>query len=345
MPIETVEKNIKELIDTSASAPSFANGASVQIEYDASSVGNPNWKPLDFKPNTVESLIMHSFGKNGTENIRFSYSGDGQAVRDGELILTVVLTDNRKASAIDVAEAVEVVYNDFTAESLMNALTEGHIGIHDAETGEPIQDAKLSFAPDPTKLNAGTHDVTVKFDGNAEYNGATFQVSVTIAKADVTISMDNATKKPNSGATTGSLISVSDENVGYVSFVVAADALEGNASVYVDMSNIVHMDDSVKDIIDSVLGTQKTFTISEFRDLVNKIQELCNTLNIDLDLTYLKQVADFLASMESVEGIGDLQLIVSTDGNIRTENVGVYIVGAMTTNPNYNVAVDVGSVI
>lgn len=335
-------------IDSENSAPIFPDKTDMLIEYNAANINAdtaPQWKSIDFVPGTLEQLAVHQFGHKDTmEKIRITYTGDGEKYGAGVATFIVSLVDDRKeTAAIDSADSVTVTYGEFTKESVLNAFLDGKMGVFDSETGAAIDGAAVVLTTDPAKLFAGEHNLTLKFVGNAEYKECSKTVKLVVKQAPVDLTVSSQTLSPNSGKTLKDVVSISNSKVNYVSAAIALDAVEGTAIAYVDISGFLDANPTLKSIVDSVLGdvSSKELTLEEFTNLV----QLMNGIDSAVDTTYLNKFVDLLKQVQELDGVGDVKLNVTIKGDIKFNNSGLYLIGAMVTDVNYVMDMDMGYVV
>jgi hypothetical protein len=341
MEISAIKNAIYVRIDQAKSAPLFANIDDLVFEYNTANFGDDNWKALDYIPEGTDIITKHAFGLTDTETIRISYKGDGKQFVNGAFVFKATLVDARNANvAIDVNEAVAFVYDDFTNEDILNALLNGRNGVYDTETGEAIDGAVVEVPFDLSALPVGEHEITVKFAGNAVYAECAKTVIVTVlaAPADVTVTSQHI--KPGQEVTMETMVAVDPAKAGHITFVMGLDAVDEETVMQIDISNMLHVHESLKPVLDAILGeaNNKSLTVAQLEELMTKAGEI----DAQLDLTYVKKAIEVLCKIEGLEGVGELKLTLSTDGKIDTSNVGAYIIGSMITDVNYEFDADFG---
>lgn len=345
---DDVKQAIINCIDKENSAPIFPDKTDMLIEYNAANINAdtaPQWKPVDFAPGTLEQLALHKFG-NGrdSEKVRITYTGDGKQYGAGVITFTVSLVDNRKETAvIDAVDSVKVTYGEFTKEYLMALYMDGGKGVYDSDTLEAITDGTVSFAIDPTKLIAGEHEITIKFSGNAFYKETSKTVKLVIEKAPVDLDVTSKTLAPNNGKVLSDVITISNKKANYVAAAIALDAVNGSAVAHVDISGFIADNETLMNFIKSALGdkTSADLTIDEFKTLIG----LMGNVDSSVDTAYLEKFIDLLTQVQELEGVGEVKLNVTITGDISFDNAGIYMIGAMVTDINYTMDMDMGYVV
>lgn len=312
--------------------------------------------------NTVKTIIeesgsvidLHSFGDKAEETVRVltKESNDYQATTSDSRV--VKIEDLRTEVDVDVNENITVVYGSYlTNDELLEKLLEGKLGL--VVNGEQIVEDSthyLALSKDLSKANVGTYTLTVYLENeeDPEYKDVEKkEVTIEVVKADATVTMttNNVIKYENINKvnadflydiTTDVLI---EEEVAHVPFVIGMNT--DNMVATIDMSKLITSNDElIQTLIDSALklaiGNGKTMTLSEFlpwaKDLILNLEKVGLETNLTED--------DFKVLYKTLEEITnevDLEITVTVDGESYVPNrPGVYVVGVLTTDPNYNTA-------
>lgn len=342
--LESVKAQLFALIDQENSAPIFGSAEDLVVEYNASNIRSEfeEWKSLDYAPEGLNQLTHHAFGKLGDyEVIKFKFVGDTERYQAGEVAVEIALHDKRSEKAgIDVKDDVSFVYGTFTTDDLRAALMDGRLGVYDTETGEVIDGAQFNIIGDATQLSAGIHELTLRFDGNTEYKGCSKTINITIEHAESTLTVNSTEVVYGSDVSLQDLISTDPANISNVAFVVGFDAVEQNAVVQVDVTNMIHINETIKPLLDPILEKYngKTLTLAELEKALADIAKI----DTRIDLTALQTISEIMAQISALDNINDVMVTLSTDGKMHATNTGVYIIGAVTADINYTVSYDLG---
>lgn len=343
LPAANTIDAILNLIDVENSAELFQSLDGVTLSYNASNTSlSESWKSLDYVPEGLDQIALHKFGALSTkETVKITYQGNGAQFTDGEMIFELSLVDNRKeTAAIKVNENIEVVYGQFTKDDLMNALLKDQLGVYDSETNIKIEDSDIEFVIDPTILNVGTHELTLMFNGNAEYKACSGKATVIIKQAPVDLLVNSIQTKPSESVNMSDLIYVSNNDAGFATVIMGTDIVNEKTIVKLDLSHFVRSNELLQPVIDAVIGTQnnKTFTCAELKEFLITLQSVDETIQLD----YLNKMIEILEKIESLDGVDPIEIILTTDDAVDTTNAGVYLVGALITDTNYEFDFDFG---
>ena len=250
-----------------------------------------------------------------------------------------------------------MTYGQYTTEELLEKLLEGHKGACDAETGEAIEGAQLSIDTDVKALDVGEYTLTVCFDGNNDYAKSSAEVALTINKAKASVSVDSAAVKyadiKGSEHAIDDQITVDPEDVDYATFAVglqlgANASADAGAVAYVDLPALIDVDaienefikGSVQAALDAFNGSIKLeMSVTEMKDVLtealNSLQKIEDKSGINLNTESISTLVNVLNQIENLEGVGNLTVKLTMDKGIDITDSGVYLVGAVTSDANY----------
>ena len=208
----------------------------------------------------------------------------------------------------------------------------------------------LSFTSDVEGLSASetAHIVEIKFAGNETHKATVVNATVTVNKAPVSIDVDNQIVKW--GEEYNELPVITDPaGVDTIQFVVGIDVSDANVDG--EIKGVVGhiqllLPENLKSVLDTLekyaplLGLDISFAdgaamkLSELKKIIEAIDSIPTSSEYDEYFRILVNMLDTLPTESS-----DLEIIVG--GDLPT-NVGVYIIGAVTADSNYETAANVG---
>lgn len=322
-----------------------------KVEYLEHSVIRKSWKTIG--TDDITPIIGHAFGAKEKETIRFTFNGNDQ-VPAFTAEFTVSLVDNRLPSKIEANDVTFTYSPSVTEEEMAKAIfdaafvkvtsADGTVELN-AVYGESV------FVKD-AKVDAGTHTVTIKFSGTSEYADSSAEVTVVIEKADSYVNVSEANVKYGTEVNASALIDTGAAK--RVELAVGVSLGENasedlNSIVYLNLPMIIDTDDLpefIRPTVDNILSeitSGKEMTISELSgyltrimDIVGGLGELGESLGLNIDSTAISALTSVLENLEKIEGIGDVRLIVSMGEDIVLKDAGMYLVGAVVSDSNYN---------
>ena len=313
-----------------------------------------------FLGSALDSILsnFHAFGENGDgseEEVRITFAGN-ETYPELQNTAKVTISDTRVATEITGNNNVSISYG-FTEEDLYEALD---LAVVAKDTGESIG-KKATFVTDVESLNASdtAQTVKVKYDGDDTYRSSTATFEIIITKAPVELKVDSATVKYadiNGSYNAENLITVTP-NADYISFAVGlglGDNASANAGAiaYVDLPELVDLDsienDWVREKLQEALAsieTGTTMSVSElktalegFLSVAEGLEEFLGFVGINLDLESVNALVSVLEQIEDLEGVGSLTVKLTMDKGLNVSDAGVYLVGAVTSDSNYETA-------
>ena len=288
------------------------------------------------------TLGAHSFGAEGdgsTETIRISYTDDKYTL--AEVVTDVTIHDPRIATQL-IANDCAVAYGYSQAQLI--AASGASV---DVFAGAKIETNDLY-------KHAGTHEVTLYFAGDENYQPCKTTINVTVNKASVSVDYDS--QIVTAGDNYKFAIAVAPQTLPdgtkcdpeLIEFMVGFDAhslvdsnpSEDNNLAIEDIVGLgqaigfiqLRLPQSIREL--PLVGEylQGEFTLSAFTDLINSLSDV---LGIDeSSMEILNQV------VEAITGITDrmdIKVIVKDD-EFHPTNIGVYVAGAVTIDSDYETA-------
>ena len=268
--------------------------------------------------------------------------------RSSECVLA--LSDNRLDVVIKLNEGVAVTYGKYSAAELLASLVEG---VYDAN-GNRIGGAELvSFVTDVNGLPVSDASIIeVKFNGDINYKPTTASINVVINKAPVKVTIDNQIIKWGNDYNKLPVIT-NPQDVDYIQFVAGLDVSD------------VNIDNGIKGIV----GNVQLILPKELQELLVLVDDMVNEstgLNVSfadgasLSLSDLKttitalngvfadtkyeEYFNILVKMLSSLPTDTADIMITLGGELPT-NVGVYLVGAVTADTNYETAFGIGALV
>lgn len=298
---------------------------------------------------------LHNFGTQETETVRVTFNGNEQYATKLQETATVTFVDSRVESQVNLKEGVSVTYGATEAEILEAVF----VSVTSGETVIANPDVTLSIS----SLNAGTQTVTVSFAGNDTYKPSSAQVEVTITKANTTIDVESATVHFGTigdGYNVDNMITVGAADADYVTIAAGIGlgnnaAEDANVVVYVDLPMLVSLDslpegfirETAQKLLDAALKEVNGVEIplgqlsSTLNDLLGSLESLEDMgVDLNMDSTTIDMVMTALSYIETLDGVGNLTIVLSMGQGIAVRDAGAYLVGAVVADANYNPAFD-----
>ena len=289
----------------------------------------------------------HDFGYNPEqavyveEILHVVYENEAMRIEDKSIVIK--LTDDR-ANSIISGSNVEFEYKDYTEESLMKAIAATLTN----ELGQTIEGVVYKVE-NVANRNVGTYTITLKFDGNEEYKPAVATVTLTVVQAPSKIDVPNVNifyGEEYSAAPTVTNKYGQKIDIDTIGFVVGLDVAEldvdgdgikgltGKVQLLLpaDLQNVINLLPGMED--------GATMTLSELVDFLNKNSTTLESFGLTQEMVDMLNSA--LETISKVVEAGDLEI---TLGGSYPTNIGVYLTGAITVDPNYKTAFDVGYII
>ena len=293
----------------------------------------------------IGDAAPHAFGAQDAETVRYTYG-------DLETIVTVTLKDLRKEATIvlnaDVlANGIEVVYNSYTNEELLEKINP----VITDDAGN-VLDVTVSIE-DMEGKSVGEYEAELTFAGNDEFKNCTATVTVIVTKAPVEVEVKSQTVKYGQGYTYEQPISTTPEGVKTIDFVVGLDAHDETNLTYTAQV-VLPIDSNVANWLKSMgVNLSGTMSLSELKNVLGYLVDISDYIaenelleailgDYAIDTTTVTTLVNALEAVLNYLPEGaDLEIQVTTELAL-PENVGLYLIGAVTSDPNYQTAFNVG---
>lgn len=320
------------------------------------------------------ALNLNKF-KAGTWEIRLSWNATKE-YKDGNIVVTVNVEDNRLESALTLKEGISVTYNmdaqemkkalfnsiDFSKSTLpskdelsVNDFTYEYYGTN-VITGNidggikqwaPVEGGKVTLLDYP-QMPAGEQKVRITYKGNSDYRPSTSgETTITVKKAKVKVSV-HSTNIFADEELSKDFITTNPADKFDVYTVYAGATSNVSLGLYLDLpARFTDNDVVIKaldPVVEKVFGKSFTqmmqdgVTVGELRKLFST-QELLDLLEkLHIDTGTFGQI---LKVINKLPGIAD---------NVRVgfgtpNRPGLYAVSAVTDNKNYETGVGIGALL
>ncbi|MBO7218504.1 MAG: hypothetical protein J6V40_00845, partial [Clostridia bacterium] len=304
---------------------------------------------------------LTDFGSQETETIRLVFAGNDK-YNATKLTNTVGAMDLRENATLDLNERVSIAYGSYLDNSaILELLLEGRLGVV-SESGVHAFDYNptLILSSDMVGKAAGEYaEITVTMPANYHYRKATATVTIEITKADISLEMTKSVVNYQL-VLDGTLnkdyvidfnpdIVIEDNDIDHIYFTMGLDLVNGELIARLDLSNMRTAGNAIEQgIMDTLIGSAlkaidpegNGLTLSEFVDFSSTLGSLMGNEGINSDVSSLGSVSDLLQKVD--DAIDIRIMIVFDDSDITPNNHGVYFVGAVTTDANYNMAIAAG---
>ncbi len=344
MNIDKVKESIFNLIDTDNSVPGMT-AENVSIQYKAMSLGilGDSWQNLDYKPQTP---LGHEFGENSTESVKITFDDPDDKYPAVSIEFTLALVDNRINTSVNLKANQSITYfEDITENDIYNLVFDSVTDVNGNEI-EANFGENISITVGSGKINAGTYTVTVNYKGDETYAASSAQVEITVLKANVDVSVNSQIINYSEKDSINPLVSTNPDNVKCILFTAGLDVRDGSSYINLNLPELIDTKDIeneyIRNILNEIYESLKTdVSISE---LSKVLQTILNTLEslqsdyglpINLDAETIQRLITTLESFEQLQGLSDLTVKITIGENIIPENIGAYIIGAVTSDANY----------
>lgn len=220
-------------------------------------------------------------------------------------------------------------------------------------------------------IHAGTHEVTVRFEGDQDSKPSYATVTVEVTKANASVTVTPATYKYSGSAySAASQIVVSPADAEAIHFAVGigfGDSGAGDlgADVYVNLPDLI--DDALMaelkakaegDGLEAIAaklayelalkaeqaledGISNVASIDDLIELIELVERTAETFEgLNIDLTAVTTLKSVLTEIQSAGGLDNLALHVTMgEESVAVSEAGFYLVGAVVSDANYNTSV------
>lgn len=285
----------------------------------------------------LQDYNCHIFGAKGSEQLRVSWE-DNRMKLYGEPVVSIV--DDRKTAKIAATEAT-VYYGDFDEAALMTAIN-AHVT---DEAGNPIAtSAAVTYDGFLPVKNVGEYPITVKFAGDLEYRPAEAVVTLTVAKAPS--NTDVANQIISYGETVAGPVFTNKDgqavDINAFRFVVGLDAsdMDVNGDGVRGLSGKIQLmlPEEYQSILDLIgLGNGKEYTLNELFETLQNNSAMLEGWGLSAEAVNTLRSA--LNAVGNIAESGELKVVI---GGAYPTNIGVYLMGAVTADANYETSFDAG---
>lgn len=278
------------------------------------------------------------------------------------------VVDGRYETTLNLKENQTITYSeDTTSENIFYLVFDSILGA-DNNTVKPVlkntEDSTVMALSNgnvnviitvPDSLNVGMHTAKVEFLGDNNYKPSKAEVDFEVLKASTSLNVNSATIKYSdmNGLYNAEDLIEKNSNAKYVSFAVGFGlgndaSTDASAVAYVDLPKLIDLDkiedENTKKILQSVLdklGGGTTMNVAELKSALKSFlstAELLGVFGINLNLESINSLVSLLEQIEDLEGIGNLTIKLTMDKGLNISDAGVYLVGAVTSDANYETA-------
>ena len=307
---------------------------------------------------------LHAFGSQENETIKLIYAGNNQ-YQAAQLTNTLNAVDMREDVILEVNKDIYVTYGSYTSNAhILEMILDGRKGAVSATTGEQISElnGQLTLSLNIVGLDVDTYQVSLSSPSTYNYRSSSVTINITIEKASLDINvasgivnyelvLDKTLNKDYLVDITPN-IEIEDNSIDHVYFTMGLDVVNGELIAKIDLSKIyIASTQEGQFIFDSTLSTAIKYvdpdndglTLTELVDFSQKLLVMLGEEGINLDSQYLDKLISILNKIEQTI---DVRVSIVSDGSdITPQNHGLYFVGVVSTDKNYNIAVGTGYVV
>lgn len=280
-----------------------------------------------------------------------------------EITVPYTTFDNRMKPVISVENpTVEIAYGETLDEAAFLAKL-GKITV--SADGQPIEGAQVTVDKEALEgLKIGEPQEVKLFyeDSTGEYQNAECIVTVTVTKGDAKVTVRSKVVKYDGNPVNASdLITVTPDGVKHIDVAVGFGVNDENqavANAYVNLP--INLDEifgtgfpgnigkaAIQAILNNINGksmnvSQLSSALTNLLDAIKKLEGLPG-LNFGIDTSSVETLINLLEQVQNL----DMQVTVhvSLDDDILLTDAGAYLVAGIVSDPNYNQAMNLGTVI
>ena len=261
-----------------------------------------------------------ALGDGSTERIKISYEDAKWLI--GETETTVTIVDSRIATEIVSSESAAVKYGASAAD-----VAKAFAASVTADGAEI--DGEIICKTDVEGLDVGEYEVVIAFEGNDDYRPCEKTVKLTIEKAPATVTINSQVVKFGEEV---DITPVTDpEGIQTIDFVIGVD-VEDDIEGYVQLR------------LPGKLGEyfEGEMNLQELAEKLSGVANLGNDLldGLGFDISTINSLVDAITAI--AEGLELPNIMIKVNGDLVPDNIGAYIVGAVTADGNYEVAANAG---
>lgn len=341
----------------------FEDNVTIQVEEENIFGGTKGWVDL-----TDANLSIFAKG----DQLKLSVAATA-AHPAAEITVPYTTFDNRMKPVINVENStVEIAYGETLDEAAFLAKL-GKITV--SADGQPIEGAQVTVDKEALEgLKIGEPQEVKLFyeDSTGEYQNAECTVTVTVTKGDAKVTVGSkVVKYDGSSINASQLITYTPADAKHIDVAVGFGVNDENqavANAYVNLP--INLDDilaslptipipglgdaikeqirkAVEGAIDNMNGQSMSISqlSSALTNLLNAIKGLEDTpfVNLGIDTSSVETLINLLEQVQNL----DMQVTVhvSLDDDILLTDAGAYLVAGIVSDPNYNQAMNLGTVI
>ena len=238
-------------------------------------------------------------------------------------------------------EATEIVLNDADITATYGKVDEKEL-LNQLVAGVRCEESVEDYIADADDVeisirskNAGEQNVTLKYKGDATHLPSEKTATVTIEKAPVSVNVNDVTVRYGEGYNLA--VTAKDEtgkDVTMISFVAGLDMED----MQIVNGEVTFPETVVNLKLPKVLG----FDIPSTTVSLETALKLLEGYNLGSEMTS-EQMDQLIAALKELEAkFGEVTVMINGD---MPKNIGVYLVGAVTADANYETAMDVGALV
>lgn len=302
---------------------------------------------------------LHDFGCQSTEKVKLVYAGSNN-YKACEITNVVQCIDLREEITLDLEDEIYVDYGCYLDNRfVIDMLLENHLGAVAGNEQISTLNDKLFLSLNTVGLEVGTYEVRVTSPATYNYKSASKNVKVVVNKAtakaeiasdivnyqlvqDGTVNKDYIINiKPN--------VAIENEVVDHVYFVMGLDVVNGELIAKVDLSKIWNTNNVAENfVVNTAINAtldyfdkdRQGLTLAQFVEFAQALSQTISEEGLTLDESYLGKVVELLNTANQAI---DVRILVLNDGtDVTPQNHGIYFVGVVTTDKNYNMTADAG---
>lgn len=215
----------------------------------------------------------------------------------------------------------------------------------DTETGRPVPNAAVTYSPSLDNLPAGEYDVTVKFAATNDYLASSTTIKVTVNKAAApTVSVASQTIKFGQAFEVADPISTTP-NVKTIDFVAGLDVHDET-----NLLGLVQVGFEIPALAKAMIEAKfncdlENLTFDQFMAIMAYLADNIDSVGalVDgIDRATVDKVIETLKTYKEALPVNTELKISVLDNLVLPTNVGVYLVGAVTADNNYETALGAG---
>jgi len=287
----------------------------------------------------------HRFGDDvtNTELVKLSVDSDKYGVLESNTSL-LTLDDTRIETEISASTGVELVYG-FSAEDLIEALGASVTAKDGADLGVP------QIETDVEAMCASDELQTVKlfYPGNSEYRRCSAEVQILVKRAGVDVFVDNRLIRWEEGLSYELPVGTDPAGVDTITFIAGLNVANadidagaigsGNPVVGLRGDIILLIPDALSGALAYVgIPTEGYMSLGDVKDALLKLADISGLTN-----STNESISQLITMLESISG-DKLDAGVYIGSELPTD-IGVYVVGAVSADANYETDFGAGYII